>query len=393
MKKILINLLLFLCPIILFNSCQEEKETPHLPVETINGEFKSSDENNKLELTYSGSEMIGKCVAFNSADNGKTATLTLKGENILGDEYPLSGVIPGEETTTLNVDLVIVDENSYSFEGKDEKSERVIDYKGTVEAGKLKMDLNVAFNNEFVNTAWTLDLVSEEVDPVTYLPVTMPIYFDWKSEAKIAIVPGVLEFDTQTILGLVFTALPIIQDGTFTIQAALNASLKGIEFRADGNIVAEYSESEDLTSPEWEKLEINIAQYYIKDNKMYVVLNVAAIMESLENMTKADPNLEPALPGIMALVPMLSSGLPLAYTQEVDGLKLYLDTDFLVNKILKAIVLPLIQDEKNIEYITEMLESDPDMADLVGLVLPALESMPAVINGTSVFNLGLSFHK
>lgn len=46
----------------------------------------------------------------------------------------------------------------------------------------------------------------------------------------------------------------------------------------DGNIVASYSEAADMAAPNFKDSPLNMVQYAVKNGKLYLYLNVEAIM-------------------------------------------------------------------------------------------------------------------
>ena len=160
MKKNLLYAFALICSLSFFTACSDDEDSS-LPVEDINATYTSSNANNQLVLTYSGAVMLGKSATFNSVD-GKTATITLTGAPIsltradaqVGLINP--GVIPGETTTTLTVNLIANGTNSYTFEGTDEVNSCTVVYKGSIEKGKLTIELTVTMpQNELIGT-WNL---------------------------------------------------------------------------------------------------------------------------------------------------------------------------------------------------------------------------------------------
>ena len=110
-------------------------------------------------MTYSGVELQGKQVTFNTQDN-KTATLTLK------------DIIPGKTEMTIgNIQLVEGNE-MYTFEGSTSISRSIesqgnISYSGSVKKGVLTLNLNVSFTDP-ANLVKTYTLTDYVKDKLTY---------------------------------------------------------------------------------------------------------------------------------------------------------------------------------------------------------------------------------
>ena len=106
------------------------------------------------------------------------------------------------------------------------------------------------------------------------------------------------------------------------ISPKLKALLKDVTFQADGNIVATYvKDGKDVVSP------INLANYYFKDGKLYVTLNIDMIIQAA---TKADNNEElmKLITDLMQtpLMSALSEGFPLNCVIDDKGVaNIYID--------------------------------------------------------------------
>lgn len=307
MKKNLLCLFTVLCTLSLFTACSDDDDDKSDPtVLDVNASYSGE----KLVLTYSNQPLLGKEVEFNTTD-GKTATITMKGTldlaSIIGglltskaDDAMAPGVVPGETSTTLsNVPLILSGEK-YTFEGTDTNNGREIKYSGEVMKDKLTLSVNVTMpTNDLVGT-WKLAPIVPG-DDWGGANKSQPLYFTWQADAMV------------DLSGLGFGQLPasavaILMGGM--VSPMLEEVIETITYQADGNIVASYKKKD---ATDWETSPINLAQYYIKDSKMYVQLNITQIMATVEaNKSKATNPLD-IIGAIQPLIPYLSAGVPLSY--------------------------------------------------------------------------------
>ncbi|MCC8187820.1 MAG: DUF4925 domain-containing protein [Bacteroides sp.] len=346
MKKnlYLLMALLFSCSLI-FSCSDSDDDGPDGPdgpdPEEVVGPDVDGTYNNgsNLVLTYSGSVLLGEqTVVFAAASDKETATITL------------NGVFPGVASVTLsNVELEAT-ETQYTF-GPAEASSNgwSFTYSGTVEE---EGDMTVALTSIQMPThdllgTWTLD---EDT----------PLFINWESGEKFT------DFlSTQTIAGI----LPSL----FSDQ--LVGVLQSVSFREDGNITAIYS-AEAQSSP------INMAQYYVEDGHVKILLNISAIMGAvMGNLTAGDGGFDftELLPLIEQFADLINNGIPLAYTTEGEVLTVTLETE---------VLLPLVSVLLENETIYQLLSSltIPGLNVSVSLLLPQL---PAVLGATTVLEAGL----
>lgn len=379
----------------LFAACSEEGEkgVDKELLEELNTTFTTSDASNQFTLTYSDAPMAGKTATFNSAD-GKTAQIVLAGTTmsqlkpLLGVDLVNPGVVPGETSTTLNVNLTPVGETGFAFEGTDEANGRSLAYKGTIEKGKLVMDVKVTMADNELTGTWNL---YQKVEGET----TYPIRMKWGSSAPLF---GFME--PGALLEIV-AQLPLIGEGDNkqSLITVISGLLQNITFAADGNIIASYSDAADMATPDWKKSPANMVQYVVKDGMVYVYLNIDAIMSAAitpQTSTKAldlSSILGILLPKLPEIAPMLTSGIPLGYTIDDNGmLGVYIEETKL-GAILVDIMLELLSNEEVIAAIKEMVANTPGMEEMAGLLDQVLPLLPATIEGTTEMEIGLNFTK
>ena len=86
-------------------------------------------------------------------------------------------------------------------------------------------------------------------------------------------------------------------------------------FNADGTVVATYSDAANMAAPVWQQTSANLVQYVIKNGKLNAYLNVDAIVQlvmggAMNKAINTSDILSKLLPGLLDIVPMLSSGIP-----------------------------------------------------------------------------------
>lgn len=405
MKRNLFYVSALICSMSMFMACSDsEKGGNALPVSDVNATYVSGDASHQLVLTYSDAQLTGKSVTFNSAD-GKTATLTLKGAalSLTKADAALTGianpgVIPGETSTVLTVNLTPVGETGYSFSGTDEANGRKIVYEGRVEKSKLTLDLDVTMPANELQGTWNLYAYDAFAE-------VFPIRSKWESEQKfnlqLELAPGMavpMELQPGELIALM-SVVPMIPAGerTLSLQEVISTVLQKVTFKTDGNIVASYSDAANIAAPSWKESPLNMAQYAVKDGKLYVYLNADALVQLIMGSasTKALDSssiLTAVLPGLMNLMPMLSTGIPLGYQIADTGvLGVYLDKE--VGMQLVNALLPLLQNQNIIAAIKAAAASNPDFASYAGMLDDILAQFPTVAQKTTVMELGLNFSK
>lgn len=381
-KNLFYYLFAVICSVALFTSCSDDDDDKVVsPV----GETTFTDANG-LALTYSGVSMLGKKVTFtpNAADATK-ATLTLSGlmdlSSILrSNDTPAvnaPGVIPGETTTTLNVENMIIDGDKVVFEGTEENNGRSIKYSGEATSENMNLALEVTMpSNVLSGTSWDLAPTGTmfEGDPMA------PIHVKWDAD-EFPFNEGT--WDINSAISLIVSMTQI--EGK-SIPQLLSGVLNKVTFLPDGNIQAEYKNS--LTDTEWKTSELNIATYTVSNNRIYLFLNLSQIMASANK--NRDINSNEILGSLIPVVlPMLSNGVPLAYVKEEGKMSVYLDTETLLPVL--QVLAPMFENEEFVTGVADMLkEQAGDMGALVDLVLkPVLVAIPQIVSTTETVQIGL----
>lgn len=376
-KNLFYYLFAVICTIGLFTSCSDDDEKVLCPI----GETTFTDSKG-LQLTYSGEMMLGKSVIFtpNSSDATK-ATLTLTGNRELAmidtretHVPPISGVIPGQSTTTLNIENMVIDGNKVIFEGVEESNGCIIKYKGDAISGEMNLALEVTMpSNPLANTSWNMAPTGSmwEGDPMA------PIHVKWDAD----------EFPFGNGTWDINSAITMIFREGKHIPELLSGVLNKVTFLPDGNIQAEYKDA--LTDTEWKTSGLNIAMYTVKDGQVFLFLNFAQILATVNE--RANDSMNDIVASLLPqLLQMVNRGIPLSYIVGEDGkMTVYLGTEVLL-PILKT-VAPLFENEEFVARLLDILkEQAGGMAVLIESFLkPILVAMPQIVSTTKDIQIGL----
>lgn len=406
MKKILYTALSIATGLCLVVSCKkdnvnEEKDKGHaIPVTTFN-------DMNGLTLNYSGSPLFGKTVKFTQDANDLTkATLLMNGvldiSNLLEDmpaitTLPAAGVLPGTKEVSLSVALVADTDSTYTFSGTGDDTYCTYSYSGKVGDSALSLDITgVSLKDKTLCGKWNVaPYVYNDSDPWNAFVESTPTHVVWESDSKVDLLGSPNEM--QDLLGLLLI-MPIIGDEEpLNIPQALATVLKSVDFREDGNLVASFLDVENeatafVDSP------LNLANYVVKgEGDFNLYLNAAAIIAEATRADITDViDLENILGNVIAqLMPMLSDGIPMHYKLENGKLLAYLGEDVLL-PLLKENVSPILSNPEAVQAIIDSIieDLDPDMAGLVGMILPSmLPSIAEVIDNTTKLEIGINLTK
>ena len=330
-------------------------------------------EDNGLVLTYSGEPMLGKQVQFTPQGDKAVIMLSSIGADLSGlvrstGQSTGTGIIPGESATILNVDLNI-NGDKVTFEGTSTQNGSQIAYKGEATTGSMKLDLNVTMpTNALTNTSWSLV-------PLSAKDATVPLHIVWKST------------HTVQMEGIIKMMIPMIPIEGQTIPKLLSAVLGKVTFLPDGNIQAEYKDNP--TDEAFKTSPLNLAMYTVVNNQVLVHLNLNQIMAITANPgTRA--SLEEALPELIAIVlPMLTNGIPVSYTQDGDNMAFYLGYDVLAP--LLNVAAKLMEDEEMKATVIELVrENAGAMGGLaVAFVTQILNQLTDIVAVTTDVQIGI----
>lgn len=386
-----------------FTSCSDDKDEPVVcPVEqTIFTDI------NGLALNYCGAPVLGKQIEFiPDAANPTKASVKISGSKFAIDGMPFeldgSGVIPGEETTTLNLDLNINGDLA-TFEGVDENAQRTISYKGSIHKSSLNLDLDVTYPKNIL-AGKMFDLVKyEQGFDDNWQPVvkSTPVLCKWDSDHKIKVdalgIGFFMETTIQWILDMTFMGAPI-PGSSQGIYPPLLGSIKNIAFLPNGNVVAKYNEKWNDEKSPWKDSPLNAATYIMEnDSTLRLFINPAQIAAASPKQASLKASRGNSVPQIlMGLLDdvnvLLKSGIPFHISVKENGeTSAYLNEEVLL-PILKK-VKPLFEDEAFLNGLIEQIKaSTPDnyKKQVDGVLAPTLKAMPQVIDTTKSIQLGLN---
>ena len=150
----------------------------------------------------------------------------------------------------------------------------------------------------------------------------------------------------------------------------LTKYLHTVTFQEDGNIVASYSaagkEDENSVSP------VNLAQYYIKDGKLYLQLNIDMILATIAAIKTK----------ILQFASLLSEGIPLNCEIKDGTAAIYADKDLILP------LLSLLSSEEIVELIIAQVPAGQQE-----MVKAIFDQLPELIKTTTEFNAGLNLEK
>lgn len=275
MKKGLIYVLVFALGAVLWTACSDEDD-PLFKPEELNKEYGSS-KTAALTLTYGNAPLTGKKVTFNT-ENSKTATITL------------TDVIPGEEQTTINNILLKEEKGKYVFSGQTtgvRAAGTTIDYDGSIADTVLNLNLNVTLADPqgWAKTYELGDITTGElvIGPGMVNPkgiLSGALFIDWSTQLEGGRNMGIAYGGNLRGIGAI--VLPQV--------------IKNIKLEKDGNIRASYTSDEMefqmswlnqlsqelinqvVAKKSWQESPRNLAYWFEKDNKLYVKLNLPAII-------------------------------------------------------------------------------------------------------------------
>lgn len=301
MKKGLIYALVFALGAVLWTACSDEDD-PLFKPEELNKEYGSS-KTAALTLTYGNAPLTGKKVTFNT-ENSKTATITL------------TDVIPGEEQTTINNILLKEEKGKYVFSGQTtgvRAAGTTIDYDGSIADTVLNLNLNVTLADP---QGWAKTYRPSEITQGMALTCIIEGIELLKEEQLQNITSACYAMSNMRLRQLADFGGDFGQFAPYAgvagnlgnihiiarnmLGGVLPQVLKTVNLKADGNITAQYSSDPVTFNFQWffpdnaptsdtiakyttgrhwiNESPKNLAYWFQKDGKLYVKLNVAAIV-------------------------------------------------------------------------------------------------------------------
>lgn len=232
-------------------------------------------------------------------------------------------------------------------------------------------------SNPLANTSWNMAPTGSmwEGDPMA------PIHVKWDADEFPF---GNGTWDINSAITMIFSMAQI--EGKH-IPELLSGVLNKVTFLPDGNIQAEYKDA--LTDTEWKTSGLNIAMYTVKDGQVFLFLNFAQILATVNE--RANDSMNDIVASLLPqLLQMVNRGIPLSYIVGEDGkMTVYLGTEVLL-PILKT-VAPLFENEEFVARLLDILkEQAGGMAVLIESFLkPILVAMPQIVSTTKDIQIGL----
>lgn len=422
MKKVFKMLLVASASIAMLASCKKDNVTDNSNWIEENFVGVTYNDASGLSLSYSGAPMPGKNATVTTCDDN-TITISLKGDKLAMDEdgynamsvpqlaFATPGVFPGEVESIIAVPYV-KSGNALEFSTKIQNDSYTYDIAGNLSKGNFVIDITnvtVAADDAFAGKKLNLVNYDENGEsipadaPISLVDSKYPFHALWDPDdasLNIDLGFGPIPFPLNTIMRLAFV-MPIIEVGgfedAFSITTALQSVLKGVEFMADGNVVATIN---DLGAASSLKSPLNIAHYYVlNDHQLKLYLHPYSIDDEEELASKADQGntdltgeLLRAVSTLMqAYTPMLSEGVVLQYkTYEETGVTtVYLGDHFF--KPLGDVIGSLLANEELVALLIETIKSDESMGSYAGLIEGILPQIPELVKNCKAFELGLNF--
>lgn len=403
MKKKFIYLLAVICSLSLCTACSDDDDN-----DSVISTEKTFTTEDGLLLAVDGQPLLGKVATFTPATSGSKATITLSGEPLdlnalIGDGQSKAtananliqtcGVIPGSPVVTIPLDIV-----DRAFSGSHETEYCTFNYAGSISNDALQLTItNVELKNKTLSgSSW--DLAQIELDDWgDYVSgVAYPTHIVWESTSGIELFPGSGYAMPTSDLVQLLTLMPILPiealDTTLTVNEAISAVLKQIDFNADGNIRANYV---DLANGGFTPVQspANLAQYVVKDaNTILVFLNIQNIIyTAMQNSRAAGEELDltQAIQVLSTYMPYIQNGIPLQYADNGGYMTVYLNTQFLMPIV--TLGANLLKNEGIMNMIVGSM-GDMDEASKA-MISGILAQIPAAIEGTTKIELGINLVK
>lgn len=358
--------------------------------------------NETLQVTYNGVPVIGKNahLRFDKAHGGE-GTLNVYSAidmaSVASDNQSSvlngPGVLPGTPVLTIPVNVVKEGDNfSFATSGSTDYVDYELD--GEINGSVLSLDFsNVSLKNKAL-AGKSYKPASLQTD---YDGVTGSVYVNWQSSAKFDIGAGAENgFPAQTflsalVLNSAFIPMGDTQMSVYDIACSL---LKNVTFTADGNITGKYV---DMATNQETAIPVGIAQYVVTsageiklflNPEMIIASAMGARSESGDQSYELDTT--PLIVYAMdTFLPMLSEGIPVEYKVDNGMTSFYLPSSILL-PLAKGPLYDLTSDPNFVPFVEESMKGMEGMEFFMGMIRPAIASLPSVLEGTTELELGLN---
>ncbi len=407
MSKKLLYLLTLICSISLFTACSDDdnekkEEEVDNSWEQVVGDYSGE----KLTFSYGETTLTGKEVKF-SATNGTNGSLLLK------------NVIPGENETTIS-DIAVT---KGEFSGTATTTNANVEYTGSVKDEVMTLKLTVVMNdpNGWAKTYNLADYTTGMVEGQEIV-LTGGLYCNWVSEGNGGAVAPMLRTIGSLIMPQVLKTVTLETDGNITAsyhkgpivfdQNIIMGLMMGTPPPTAGDVQAMIPSDGWLNAPK------NLAHWFVKDNKLYVKLNITAIIsqvlgsdasgmsEIINSVLQGDPatikamlsNLVPGLDlssisneTFEMLLNWTNNGIPMNVITENGKTHMFLDKEALTPLMIDKTVETTGGQNSDIYKLWEILSAANIIPQEAALAKIMLMNFPQNWPKTTEFGLGLDF--
>lgn len=378
-----------------------------------------------LVLYYNGEPMPNKSITV--TQEGDKATAKLFGEFDLSQlsafglsgTIPAPGILPGEETSTLNLTMSNAGEY-WDFTGSGENDACTFNYKGYANDERMALFLS------------EVKLKIAGITPNVWKPApisvadgvysSLPFFINWKYDP----IPGV-DFDLTPYMEALATTpiIPVYNNTAYmSLSQAISQLLQTIALKEDGNLIVTYLSTVGgamhiaqtlpnrfmytLDSPTRIRLYLNPTALFgmilvagstgtpsddikIIGNGMYPSGHVTPTEPGvIEAILKSELGKKVAKSALSVILPQLAQGLPFDISESDNQLQFCIDNQVAMG-LLQQIVTPLLADDETVKAIVAYIESNANLKPLLPLLSKALELLPEAIERTNHLQLGLAF--
>lgn len=406
MSKKLLYLLTLTCSICLFTACGDDDEKKEEEIDNSWEQVAGTYEGEKLALSYGETPLTGKKVTF-SASSSTNGTLAL------------TNVIPGEDATTISDIKVVKSE----FSGTATTTNANVEYTGSVKDEVMTLKLTVVMNdpNGWAKTYSLADYTTGTVEGQEIV-LTGGLYCNWVSEGNGGAVAPMLRTIGSLLMPQVLKTVTLETDGNITAsyhkgpivfdQSVIMGLMMGTPPPTAEEVKAMIPSDGWLDAPK------NLAHWFVKDNKLYVKLNITAIIsqvlgsdasgmsEIINGVLQGDPatikamlsNLVPGLDlssisddTFEMLLNWTNNGIPMNVVTENGRTHMYLDKEALTPLMVDKTLETTGGQNSDIFKIWEILSAANIIPQEAAMAKILLMNFPQNWPKTTEFGLGLDF--
>lgn len=265
-KSIILKTMLLACSAGLLASCSNDDNYDGAAPQEITANYSNiplAGMTQNLVLTYSGDTIFGKNVKFITSDS-KTADIVL--ENVL----------PHEASVTIGgVSLQGDGKGGYTFSGNDFTSplNTKVSYKGTVEKGKLTLNIDPTIPGNFLTTQGTWNVYKATFASASGSGKGLIVKMDGSEPSDFGPMVGAL---AGNFIG------SVLRDVTFNKDGNITATYADVPSDIANQIATLLTGNIQRTDDEWKQAPKNLATYYVtSDSLLYVTPNVYMILNQV----------------------------------------------------------------------------------------------------------------